>query len=797
MRNLFTPVFTVCLLFLVFFHSSDTVNHEAVAWINGIVLSAGLGCFVLKKYKACYVFVVFFTGLLIGGRFIEEKAAFYHTIDTAVTVPGDQYITLEGMVKIFPEIRNGHSIVFLEVHRMEWDRAARTVNVNVRLKINGDLGHLYRGDRVAVDARIYRGAFNRNFFTNPMEHLRLVRRTHFNGFCKSGHLVTVLEKTNGFWRFIGAWRNKIRAAIEKSYNRGSAGHGENRALDRRGVLLQAVLTGERGKLSNRQKEGLMGAGVYHLLAISGAHIGIIALGCLTLLKWLNITLKTRYIVTGLVLMAFLVLSGFKISAERAVFMAVLVFIARIFYLEVDILNIISFCGVLLLARNPAAFLDAGFILTFTLTAVIVLGRKVFPPLLKLTGPDIFEEEPSYAAEWLSASLSASLAALPLSLFFFKRYSFSGLPAGLLLIPLTGVIIGCGIILILLAPLSSFFSQYLLGVMDIPLRLFFLISGFFSRTLDLNIFRASPSIFLVATMPVIFWLLSVSRTTVQKIALFSIMLLLCLSVTLNLFPYSPDRLEVFYLDVGQGDAQIVVFPGGDALLIDGGGVYYSDFQVGRNILLPFILQKRIRIRWVAVSHYHADHMRGIVEIIAILKPEELWLSSETPGETLYRELIKNTPSATRIRKISAPFELTIGNCRVQWLHPPEFIHARRAKNRHSQVIKVSGGFHSFLFTGDIEIETEEELVARACESLQADVLKVPHHGSATSSTRVFLDCVEPGLAIFSYALRNRFGFPHKKAGATYKRKRIPSISTANRGGIRLISLPEKIEIQSSK
>ena len=89
---------------------------------------------------------------------------------------------------------------------------------------------------------------------------------------------------------------------------------------------------------------------------------------------------------------------------------------------------------------------------------------------------------------------------------------------------------------------------------------------------------------------------------------------------------PGFPEVYFLDVGQGDAHIVVFPGGDSLLIDGGGSGFGDFEAGKQIVLPFILRKRIHIRWIAVSHYHPDHCRGINEIVEVLRPEEVWISS---------------------------------------------------------------------------------------------------------------------------------------------------------------------------
>jgi competence protein ComEC len=391
-----------------------------------------------------------------------------------------------------------------------------------------------------------------------------------------------------------------------------------------------------------------------------------------------------------------------------------------------------------------------------------------------------------------------LIALPLSLFFFKRYSFAGFFAGLVLLPLTAVITAGGILLIPLAPLSGGLSNLLLTVLDIPLHLFFHIVEFFSGAAGFfTIFRASPSILSVVLVLVSFYLLSVSRARVYKIILNLVIVVGIVYMSVNIFYYRPGNLEVFYLDVGQGDSEVVVFPGGDALLIDGGGNYYSDFPVGQRIVLPFLLQKRIRVKWAAVSHFHPDHAGGVAEILPIIKPGELWISSEAEGDIFYKQLIRAVPGSVVIKKLQAPFTKKIGQCTIEFLYPDQWIKAYRSHNNHSQVFKISDHHHSFLFTGDIEEEVESRLKEADCSKLRASVLKVPHHGSRTSSTFDFLECIDPGLAIFSYSKGNRFNFPHKEVVGNYKTLGIPYLTTARSGGIRVISFPGSLKIETSK
>lgn len=793
MKDIFSPILLLSLLLLTLSHAAGTY-FAVVPPFFLMTFPAALILYYFKKYKASYLLIALSIALLLTFAFLREKDDFYGTAN--LDIPQNEYITIEGKLDSYPEIGKEHSVIFLKTEFLEYNRKRTARSFTIRMKVKGDLRPLNKGDTISINATLYRGNLNRNFYTNPFENYLLYKGIHFSGYCKSARMITVLKKANAAWTFIGAWRNKIREAIERKYKK------PGQEIDKKGVFLEAILIGDRGRLETSQKNELLDAGVYHLLAISGAHIGIIAIFLLFFLKFSRVPYGARYIAAGIFLILFLVLSGFRISAQRAVLMALLIFAARILYLDIHIYNIISFCGLLILFRNPAEFLDPGFILTFTLTAAIVTGRKVFLPVMRKPR---FHFIPTYIKELLSANLSASLISLPLSLFFFKRYSFAGFFAGLLLLPLTAVITAVGILLIPSAPVSHFLADSLLFIIDLPLLLFFKVGAFFSHTLRFTIFRASPHLLWIVFILAFFFLIPVCADPKQKLrkTLLPVVVILfmlgTLFIILDPFAYKPGHLEVFYLDVGQGDSQVVVFPGGDGLLIDGGGTYYSDFETGKQVILPFLLQKRIKIRWTAVTHFHPDHVKGIIEILDVIKPEELWLSSQAKEDMYYQSLMERAKDAgtIAIKKLDASFSKTIGGCRVECLFPGTFIESRYSHNDHSQVLKISDGSSSFLFTGDIGKDIEEILTGESCSSLKADVLKVPHHGSKSSSSRPFLSCVAPGLAIYSFSKNNRFNFPHPRVVENYKAQRVNTLSTASRGGIKITSLAGKIKIETSK
>jgi competence protein ComEC len=780
MRDIFTPVF-VPVLAALFLVDGAAVNPFIFKTLAPVVFVFFLILSYFKKYKAAYVAVALALVLLFCASFLRQKDAFER--DRDIRLPMGEYITIRGTLLAYPEIGNDSSQLLLRAQSFQWPGRKIGRDVNVMIRCQGDCRGLNRGDRIEMAVRIQPGQLNENFFANPYEKYLLYKKIHLTGFTKSAQLLRVTARANVFWRLIGAWRESIRRVIEARYRTGGQ-------LQPPGVFLEATVLGDRGRLEVATREELIGSGVFHLLAISGANIAMLALFSLLVCNGLHVPGKARYLITSLLLVLFLVLSGFDISAERAVLMALLLFAAKALFLDVQLSNIISFCGLLLLAFNPAQFLDPGFILTFALSAALLIGRKIFLPGLKGL--------PRYAAELLAANFSASLLALPLSLYFFQRYSFSGFFSGILLVPLAGAITVCGAFLLLLAPLPLGFAKMVLLPAGIFLGIFFRISSWFFDHLALNIFRPSPPLLLLAVVGLLFFSISLERLKwLWRAALAVCLAGVLLFIALPARPYRPGRLEVYFLDVGHGDSEVVVFPDGDALLIDAGGASFSDFQVGRRLVLPFLLQKRIRVRWAAVSHFHPDHAKGMAEIVAILAPDELWLSSAAEDDEYYKSLLASKPNKTVIRKIERGFKKDIGNCSVSCLSPPRFIQADAAENDLSTVLRVSDGHSAFLLCGDIEKAAEAELAGSFGPGLSSPVLKVPHHGSRTSSSVPFLDNVKPELAVISVPAYSSYGFPNPEVIRRLRQRHIRWLSTARSGGIMIAPLPAGLEIKVSK
>ncbi|MEN8153372.1 MAG: DNA internalization-related competence protein ComEC/Rec2 [Acidobacteriota bacterium] len=778
----FVPLFatTLSVLFFIYFFN---IQHFTLPTVFFMFFILSLSFFLLKKFKISYILIIFAISVLIGHQFVLEKDNYNKM--RLLQITGPQYIKVSGKLIRFPEAGIGKSSIRLRTKWIDDGKQKKNITVNLKIVVKGDTSFLNRGETILIDTIIRENHFFRNFFENPMEEYQFLEKIHFTGYTKSALLIESIRETNYLWKITGWMRRRIKKTIESLYL------NKDGALRAEGQLLEALLLGERGRLENSEKKDLLDSGIFHLFAISGAHIGIISLFSLFFLKTFKVKRRRRYFFTIIILLSFLVLTGFKISAQRAVLMAVLIFISKIYFMETDIFNIISAVGIAVLINNPSSFLSPGFILTFSITSGIVAGRKIF-----FEKP---EESSSYVKELTSASLSASMISLPLSLYFFLRYSFSGFFAGFIFLPLTGIIMSLSIIVLPVSLISISAAKILLLFSSPFIKAFFGITHFFSRSLNLTIYRPPPKFYVVLLFLIIFFFTTgfIQKNRKNRVIIFMILTAFLILLSIKPPRYTPEYLEVYFLDVGQGDSQVIVFPGGDSLLIDGGGSYFSDFEIGQSVVLPFLIQKRIDIKWIAITHFHPDHCRGILEILDVIRPEEIWISSAPYENRFYRDILDKIRAPSRLRNTDRSFFKTSGKSTINILFPEKFLKPFYSHNNHSLVIKIDDPFNSFLFTGDIEKEAENKLVNLYKKELNSSILKVPHHGSRTSSTFQFLKNVMPEFSVFSLGKNNRFGFPHKEVVRAYEKVNSKLLFTSERGGIMIRSSPECLIFEFSK
>jgi competence protein ComEC len=224
---------------------------------------------------------------------------------------------------------------------------------------------------------------------------------------------------------------------------------------------------------------------------------------------------------------------------------------------------------------------------------------------------------------------------------------------------------------------------------------------------------------------------------------------------------PGTLELTAIDVGQGDSLLVVFPDSKIMIVDGGGmlaygrVRKPNIDMGEDVVSPYLWSRGIRrVDVIAVTHAHEDHSGGIAALIENFRPREVWVGASPLKRVLEAAARRKIPVIARL----AGEQIDYGGAKIEVISPPKGYVGRHPGNNDSLAVRIAYGRRSFLLTGDMEKPMEARALAGGFE-MQADVLKVGHHGSKTSTIQPFLDAVSPSIAIISDGYQNSFGHPH--------------------------------------
>jgi competence protein ComEC len=263
------------------------------------------------------------------------------------------------------------------------------------------------------------------------------------------------------------------------------------------------------------------------------------------------------------------------------------------------------------------------------------------------------------------------------------------------------------------------------------------------------------------------------------------------------------LKLSFIDVGQGDSILIEFPKGKRMLIDGGGLYEDRFDTGKNVIAPFLWNKKIRrIDTLVLTHPDPDHLKGLNFIASEFSIGQFWDNGFQAESESFLQLW-GTLNEKKIRTKSLNEETspqTINGVEISILNPPAWrvtqnrTHHPRDVNNASLVMRLRFKNVSVLLTGDIGKEAEERMVRRDYP-LKSDIIKVPHHGSSTSSSRLFLERVKPTYAILSVGERNIGRLPHAEALKRYRQLGAALYRTDVQGAITVVTDGEAVQIKT--
>jgi len=375
-----------------------------------------------------------------------------------------------------------------------------------------------------------------------------------------------------------------------------------------------------------------------------------------------------------------------------------------------------------------------------------------------------------------------------------------------MVPLIGfIVVPLGLLAILLLPLSATVAMWVMKGGTVILECGLGLAIFFSKWSFAAFRTITPTLIEIAVYYVLAWtLLNWGRTNLAKLVLIGLALVAMADVSYWVCQrYGRSELRMTAIDVGQGSSSLMELPGGPCVLVDGGGFYNNRFDVGSRIVGPFLWKRKIAtVDILVLSHPHPDHLNGLLFIARHFNVREVWVNLEPADTQPYRDFL-DIISEEGICVIG-PQDLlrprVINGVRFEVLYPPvDFLDRKpqeiwRTPNNNSLVLKVSFQDISFLLPGDIEAEAERELSALDCRTLKCDLLLVPHHGSRSSSTPKFLECVDPDVAVVSSGWKNRFGFPHPKVLKRYKTLGCKVFQTSQQGAITITTDGKSLTVE---
>jgi competence protein ComEC len=614
---------------------------------------------------------------------------------------------------------------------------------------------------------------------------------------------------NGFTLKVEGWRDRIRDFLNREAHPPTSS------------IFKALVLGEQGDIPEEIKEYFILTGTAHLLAISGDQFGIVALLSFSLLIWilkrsefllLTIDVKkwaAALTIPCIVLYAFI--AGGGISVIRAAIMVVTFFFSILLNRERNLLHTWALAAFLILLFSPPSLFDVSFQLSFlAVLSILYLVPRILqefkqegiPLLLKTAWKKNILK---YVMLSLLVTGVAILGTAPFVALHFNRFSPIGFITNLFIIPWVGFLI---VPLSLTASIFSFFftplATFLININGSITLILLRVLAFFASIPYASFFISTPTAFEI----ILFYLLLFSVVHLPKRRrvryLFAgLCILFVLDLTFwNLKGLLQKNLIVTFIDVGHGDSILLEFPRGKRMLIDGGGLYEDRFDIGKNVIAPFLWKKKIRrIDILVLTHPDPDHFKGLKFIASQFSIGQFWDNGHKGDSASYRQL-EETVSSKKIERLSlnegSPTQM-INGVEIFFLNPPVLNSVQKKSrslvdlNNSSLVMKLNFKNVSILLPGDIGKEAEERMLRKGYP-LKADILKFPHHGSFSSSSPLFLQRVKPFYAILSVGERNIGRLPHPEVIKRYQQLDSRIFRTDKHGAITVITDGEKIEVK---
>lgn len=650
------------------------------------------------------------------------------------------------------------------------------IKLNMNLNKNKSKQNIPKfGDIVEISAIYELPKTARNYKGFDYKNYLKTKKIHGSIECEE-YNVLQSNKESKINTAIHAVQNNLKGNIQKILEK------------EQGALCVGILIGDRENISSETEDSFKNSNLTHMLAVSGSHITYIIVAITTVIGKAN----KRYanIFTIFILIFFMALTGFTASVMRASIMGILTLLASILYRKSDTVNNLGISTLVLLIYNPYFLLDAGFLLSYAGTmGIIFFSDKINKSMEKLILKEnnnqknkmsnvktIIKTILKAVINSFSITIAANLLIIPIMAYMFNTISLTFWISNILAGPIMEVVTIFGFIVYFVSILFPVIAEFLGIFLNFFLTLLLQIAKISSNIPGAFIYVKTPSILTCCVYYILLFsntlfqdlkrqtIFIKSITYVKKYKYKIICIVVLISISSFIIDFIPSNLNIYFIDVGQGDSTLIKTVQNKTILIDGGGSEFGSFDVGKNTLLPYLLDRGIsKIDYLMVSHFDSDHVGGLFAILENLKVENIIISRQGEESENFTEFmgLVNEKNINLIIVKKGDFIYIDRYSYFEILFPEEEYIRENILNNNSIVAKFTSKNTSMLFTGDIE-ETSED---RLCElygttnKLEADILKVAHHGSKTSSTEDFLGLVNPKIVLIGVSEGNNFGHPN--------------------------------------
>lgn len=710
--------------------------------------------------------LLFLAGALVMG--IKQNQAMNSQLVKAATAKSGIYVS--GIVSGEPRSGSRSDEFELEVKTVGHGRARRQVKERAIVTVSGGHGSIHQGQQALFFAQpnLIDLPKNRDYQSY------LQRRGVYARFTLLADELKIKNNSS----FGNRFRHHLRQLITTALPQPLSG------------LESAILFGDTTDIDRDTKDNFQRAGIYHLFAVSGLNLTLTVAFIFFVVRWLAPPPFIRLALGFVAVLFYLWLVGYSASVSRAAIMVIVLLLYWYLARRMELINAISLAALILLIMNPYQLYDVAFQLSFG----AVIGIVFLAPVI--TGA--FKPEIKRVVMPAAVALGAQLAVEPILAFYFNQLSVISVIANIALVPPVGAITGIGFLATALAFVSGPLALILFKATKPMLLYLQLGAAFFARLPGASMALPRPSATTIILYFLLLYMAAYFLSRLKRSAGFGVFTISLLAVVVvgiwSQVPaaLSPPKLEVAFLDVGQGDAVLIKDPQNHVILLDG-GVNYQ------------LLKKKLDLRAVRkidlmiLSHAHADHVSGLVGVLEDYPVGQVLDPGFPHPSPIYKDFLKVIKRKKIEYKLGREGQLyRWGRVKLRIFRPPnDFIEGSNSDVNNSSIVArlTYGNFHLFL-PGDMEREAITQLLEEH-KDISADVLKVAHHGSYTGTTVKLLRAIKPREAVISVGKYNLYGHPHRQALKRLRTAGVRVWRTDVSGDIELRSDGSTYNIRSSK